>query len=350
MNRNKVISGLIIILQDSTSIRKRLNKSSHSQAYYTFDKILGESKVMKTMKQKATDASHSSSSIILTGESGTGKELFAQSIHNESSRRNGPFIAINCATVQPELIASELFGYVDGAFTGAKKGGSMGKFEYADQGTLFLDEVGELPLFAQTMLLRVLEERRVTRVGSNISTPVDVRVISATNRDLKKMVKEGTFRLDLYYRINVIHLHLPPLRERVTDIPILINYYLQYFNRILKKNVTEISSEALCKLVSYSWPGNLRELRNMVECSVNITKNNTLELCDLPLDILNNFEDDGFHDEEIINECKDDFHNGQRKIIIDLMLKYNGNKSFVAKKLGISRNTLYKKLKTYNIS
>lgn len=350
MNKNEQITGLSIVLQDSISIRNRVNKSSHTQAYYTFDKILGESGVMKTIKQKACDASYSTSSIILTGESGTGKELFAQSIHNESPRRNGPFVAMNCATVQPELIASELFGYVDGAFTGAKKGGSMGKFEYADQGTIFLDEVGELPLFAQTMLLRVLEERTVTRVGSNISTPIDVRVISATNRDLKKMVKEGTFRLDLYYRINVIHLHLPPLRERITDIPLLIDYNLQYFNRILNKRVTGVSPEALSRLVSYSWPGNLRELRNMVEYSINITKGETLKLNDLPSDILDSFKHEVTHEIEITNTEESDFHSEERKRIIDLMLKYNGNKSHVAEKLGISRNTLYKRLKTYKIS
>ena len=198
--------------------------------------------------------------------------------------------------------------------------------------------------------VRVLEERTVTRVGSNISTPIDVRVISATNRDLKKMVKEGTFRLDLYYRINVIHLHLPPLKERITDIPLLIDYHLQYFNNVLNKKVTKISPEALSKLVSYSWPGNLRELRNMVEYSVNIAKGDTLEVNDLPLDILDSFEHERINETEITHVAeKNDFYSEERKRIINLMLKYNGNKSNVAEKLGISRNTLYKKLKTYKI-
>ena len=349
MIRNGEISGLIVTLMDSISIRHKVNKSSTTQAYYTFNNILAESKIMKDIKQKAMNASLSSSSIIITGESGTGKELFAQSIHNNSSRRGGPFIALNCATLQPELIASELFGYVEGAFTGAKKGGSMGKFEFAHQGTIFLDEIGELPLFAQTMLLRVLEERTVTRVGSHISVPIDVRVISATNRDLKKMVKEGSFRSDLYYRINVIPIHLPSLKDRMVDIPILVEHNINYFNTFLGKKVKGISKEALSGLVSYHWPGNLRELRNAVECSMNNVLGDTILIENLPPDILEFLEDDNMKGILLKDSLEDEFHKEEKKKILCLMLECNGNKSTVAGALGVSRSTLYRKLKEYQL-
>ena len=349
MIRNGEISGLIVTLMDSISIRHKVNKSSTTQAYYTFNNILAESKIMKDIKQKAMNASLSSSSIIITGESGTGKELFAQSIHNNSSRRGGPFIALNCATLQPELIASELFGYVEGAFTGAKKGGSMGKFEFAHQGTIFLDEIGELPLFAQTMLLRVLEERTVTRVGSHISVPIDVRVISATNRDLKKMVKEGSFRSDLYYRINVIPIHLPSLKDRMVDIPILVEHNINYFNTFLGKKVKGISKEALSGLVSYHWPGNLRELRNAVECSMNNVLGDTILIENLPPDILEFLEDDNMKGTLLKDSLEDEFHKEEKKKILCLMLECNGNKSTVAGALGVSRSTLYRKLKEYQL-
>jgi len=343
------ISGLIITLCDTRGVRRTVNKISNSQAYYTFDNIIGNSSELKGVKEKSRTAGQSNSSVIITGESGTGKELFAQSIHNASIRKEGPFVALNCAAIQQELIASELFGYVEGAFTGARKGGSMGKFEYADQGTLFLDEIGELPLFAQTILLRVLEERTVTRIGSNVTTPIDVRLICATNRDLKKMVKEGTFRLDLYYRINVIHLRLPALRERITDIPLLVNYYLDHFDEQLDKKVERVSPEAMSYLVRYPWPGNSRELRNTIECGVNNAIGRFLELKDLPYDIVDYFECEDREEFGQISSQGKEFDKEERKKILSLMIEYNGNKSQVAEKLGISRSTLYKKLRDYQL-
>lgn len=345
MTHNHLISGLIIQLLNSKVVRQTVNKVANSQAYYNFDNIIGQSPAIQEIKKSAISISRSSSSVVITGESGTGKEVFAQAIHNSSLRKGGPFVAINCVAIPQELIASELFGYVEGAFTGARKGGSMGKFEYAHKGTLFLDEIGELPMYAQTMLLRVLEERRVTRIASNISTPIDVRLITATHRDLKKMMKEGTFRADLYYRIKVIHLHLPPLRERVTDIPLLLDYFVRQFNEILGKNIKGVAPEALGSLVRYPWPGNLREFRNAVECAMNNAAGDTLNLKDFPGDVFEGADDD--NEAEMIPESN--FKHEEKKRILSLLLECSGNKSHVADILGISRSTLYKKIKEYNL-
>ncbi|ACL18373.1 PAS modulated Fis family sigma54 specific transcriptional regulator [Desulfitobacterium sp. LBE] len=344
---DKKITGLIIILMDNKTFRQRMSKISN-QAYYTFDQIIGESGALQEAKQRAMNAACSSSNVILSGESGTGKELFAQAIHKASPRREGPFVSINCAAIPTELIASELFGYVEGAFTGARKGGSMGKFEYANTGTIFLDEIGEMPLHIQTILLRVLEERRVNRIGSNIATPVDVRLICATNRNLHKMVKDGSFRLDLYYRINVLHIHLPPLRERITDIPIIVDYYLDYFNRFLDKKVREVAPETMAFLINHSWEGNLRELRNTIECGINNAMGKTLELEHLPRYFFEK-EEKMFDDREGSLGHESVYEFEEKKKMLALMIKFNGNKSAVAEEIGISRSTLYRKLKSYNL-
>jgi len=347
--KNTEITGLTISLSDSKSVRRTVNKISNSQAYYTFDDIIGDSMVMKNVKQKALNVAQSNSTVIITGESGTGKELFAQAIHNSSQKKEGPFVALNCAALPPELIASELFGYVEGAFTGARKGGSMGKFEYAHKGTLFLDEIGELPMYAQTILLRVLEERSVTRIGSNTATPINVRLICATNRNLKKMLQEGTFRSDLFYRINVINLHLPALKERISDIPLLVNHYIKYFNTSLNKEVKGAAPEALSYLINYPWSGNLRELRNTLECGMNNAIGQILKLEHLPKD---NMEDDYDEANDFFGHAfslDDEFIKKDKQKILYLMVKLNGNKSLVAQYLGLSRSTLYRKLKDYEL-
>ncbi|MDF2874140.1 MAG: hypothetical protein K0R22_823, partial [Sporomusa sp.] len=349
IKQDDLITGLSIKLSDSGNVRQTVNKIANSQAYYTFENIIGESSAIRQVKERAVNIAKSRSSVIITGESGTGKELFAQAIHNKSIRRDNPFVALNCAAIPSELIASELFGHVEGAFTGARKGGSMGKFEYAHQGTLFLDEIGELPMYAQTMLLRVLEERTVTRIGSNITTPVDVRLICATNRDLRKMVNEGAFRLDLYYRINVIHLHLPPLRDRVTDIPLMLDYFIDYFNEVLDKNVQQVSPKALSYLVRCAWPGNLREFRNAVECAVNNVEGSTLKLEDLPGDIFDQLDSDEVGKAKQSTNSETDFWKEERKKILSTLIKYNGNKSQVAEELNVSRSTLYKKIREYKL-
>ncbi|SCM81917.1 conserved hypothetical protein [uncultured Sporomusa sp.] len=349
MIHNNLISGLIIQLLNSKVVRQTVNKVANSQAYYNFDNIIGLSPAIQKVKKSAISISRSSSSVVITGESGTGKEVFAQAIHNNSLRKDGPFVAVNCVAIPQELIASELFGYVEGAFTGARKGGSMGKFEYAHKGTLFLDEIGELPMYAQTMLLRVLEERRVTRIASNISTPIDVRLITATHRDLKKMMKEGTFRADLYYRIKVIPLHLPPLRERITDIPLLLDYFVRQFNKTLGKNIKEVSPEAISYLIRYSWPGNLREFRNAVECAMNNATGDTLKLKDFPGDVFEYADDD--NGAKMIPEVpqESNFKYEEKKRILRLLIEFSGNKSQVADIIGISRSTLYRKIKEYKL-
>lgn len=345
--QNEII-GFIVSFYDKKRISHTVNKLSHSQAYYGFDHILGKSNAIREAKQKAITAAQSKSPVILTGESGTGKELFAQAIHNASTVQDGPFVALNCAAIVPELIASELFGYVDGAFTGSRKGGSMGKFEYAHKGTLFLDEIGDLSLSVQAILLRVLEEKRISRIGSNIEIPVDVRLITATNKDLRKMVKERTFRLDLYYRIFVVNINLPALKDRISDIPILANSFVDYYNSIFTKNIKKIDNEALSYLVTYRWPGNVRELRNVIECGMNNSQGEVLKLNDFP-----DFSEYSCEDATIATvqtkKLEDEFIQNEKQRLLSLMIEYNGNKSKISKRMGISRSTLYKKMNEYDL-
>ena len=226
--------------------------------------------------------------VLLTGESGVGKEVFAKAIHNLSDRKDKPFIKINCAAIPEDLLESELFGYEKGAFTGATTT-KKGKFELADGGTIFLDEIGDMPLLLQSKLLRVLQEKEIERLGGSKPIKVDVRIIAATNKDLEKMVREGTFREDLYYRLNVIQIHIPPLRERREDIPVLIYYFLDKFNKMYGKNLS-ISDELVETLTSYDWPGNIRQLQNTIERMVILAKNPVLTEEDLPVDIKKNLK------------------------------------------------------------
>ena len=340
------VKGLIISLSDSKKVRQTVNKISNNNAYYNFNNIIGESSTMKNIKRRAMRAALSESTVIITGESGTGKELFAQAIHNASRRGEGPLVALNCGAMPPELIASELFGYIEGAFTGARKGGSMGKFEYAQHGTLFLDEIGEMPLHAQTILLRVLEDRKVTRIGSNTSVEVDVRLVCATNKDLWRMVIDGTFREDLYYRINVVNIPLPPLRERITDIPLLVDHFITNFNALEGTGIKGISPSALSFLIGREWEGNLRELRNTIECAMQNATDSIIELEHLPVE---NFRSKSEHLVKAADSTNE-FAKAEKKRLLNLMIEYNGNKTIVAEKLGICRSTLYRKLKIYNLS
>lgn len=349
MRQMETIVGLVIRLSNSAMVRKTVNKIVKAQSYYTFDDIIGESPAFKEVKQRAQRAAQSESSIVIIGESGTGKELFAQAIHHASRRKNGPFVPLNCAAIPAELITSELFGYVEGAFTGSRKGGSMGKFEYAHGGTIFLDEIGEMPMHAQTILLRVLEEKKVTRIGSNTSVPIDVRLVCATNRNLYKMIKDGTFRSDLFYRINVISINPLPLRDRITDIPILVNYFLDYFNAVWGNKIKAVSSEAAAFLMTNNWPGNIRELRNTIECAYNNSKGPVLQLDDLPLDYFKQYAEMEDVKPGQTMAIEDEFALSERKKILELLIEYNGNKTLVAQNLGVCRSTLYRKLKAYNL-
>lgn len=240
------------------------------QTRYTFDDIIGESQAINKTKSMAEFVAEGISSILIYGETGTGKELFAQSIHNASNRRNKPFVALNCGAIPASLIESNLFGYEEGAFTGAKKGGSPGVFEQANEGTIFLDEISEMEFSLQTKLLRVLQEREIVRIGGYKPLKVDVRVIASTNKDLKELIAEGKFRQDLYYRLNVVQIKIPGLRERQGDIPLLARYYVNKYNQSFGKFIENIAREAEKVLEDYTWPGNVRELQNCIEHAMNM--------------------------------------------------------------------------------
>nr|WP_239559268.1 sigma 54-interacting transcriptional regulator [Sporohalobacter salinus] len=277
------VVGALATFKDVTDIkeleedlRRKLKKKGYI-AKYNFSDIVGESQELKKAIKKAKKLSKSESTILIQGESGTGKELFAQSIHNYSERSKAPFVVINCAALPDNLLESELFGYEEGAFTGAKKGGKPGVFEQAHTGTIFLDEIGDISPSIQSRLLRVLQEKEVMRVGGTKVIPIDIRVITATNRDIQRLVEEGEFREDLYYRLNVLSLQLPSLRKRREDIPLLIEHFLKEFGR---KNLS-LSKEVMSRLYNYDWNGNVREVENCIEYIVQVCEDN-VEIEDLP--------------------------------------------------------------------
>jgi len=252
---------------------------------YTIGNIVCSNERIAKLKTQALQVARSNSTVLITGESGTGKELFAHSIHNASNRRKEPFIKVNCSAIPGELAESELFGYEDGAFTGARKQGKLGKFELAGGGTIFLDEIGDMPFLLQSKLLRVIQEKEVERVGDVKTRKVDVRIIAATNKDLKRLVAEGKFREDLYFRLNVIDLKIPPLRERKLDIPVLADTFIRKYNNSFTKRVDGITDAALEVLVHYNWPGNIRELENVIERMLNYVECGLIDLQDLPEEI-----------------------------------------------------------------
>lgn len=346
--------GKIILIQEISKIKKLINRVVGNRARTFFPDIIGQNVKMLNCLELASKAAKTSSNILLVGETGTGKDLFAQAIHNSSSRANEPYIAINCAAIPKDLLGSELFGYSDGAFTGAKRGGNPGKFELADQGTIFLDEIGEMPLGMQTFLLRALEEKSIMRIGGKGTIPVDVRIIAATNKDLAKEVALGNFRSDLYYRLNVISIELPPLRERKEDIPLLIDHLVKKIAQTMGKVVTGISPEFFDTLLLYDFPGNVRELQNLIEKAICMTNENEdeLSLRSLPFAIssLNKkqtLETNQNVDTRILNKYR---LNAEREIIKSFMENHKVNKSQIAKELGIARSSLYRKLEKFNIN
>jgi TyrR family helix-turn-helix protein len=308
---------------------------------------------------KAKIAAKSDSTIFLHGASGTGKELFARSIHNASFRKNGPFVAINCATLPENLIESELFGYEKGSFTGASNKGKIGKFEQANNGTLFLDEIADLPLHLQAKLLRVLQEKKIDRIGSTAPTEINVRIISATHKNLEEMVRRNEFREDLYYRLNVIPLHLPPLRERGEDILLCSQYIIRKLCNKMSKPEKYISKEVEEKFMSYDWPGNVRELENVLEYAINFTDDDVIGLDDLPEYFLKNLEKANKTDKTIdldaididnitsLDELTKEYEKKILKKLIDMHGDTIEGKRKVAKKLNISVTTLYRKLNDY---
>jgi len=354
-----VFTGGVILLRPIERVQKLVNRFSGAQATFRFRDIIGESAGIREAIRMASLAASSMSTVLLQGESGTGKELFAQAIHNRSPRRKGPFVAVNCGAIPRELIASELFGYEGGAFTGAKRGGRPGKFELASGGTLFLDEIGEMPLEQQVALLRVLQERRLTRLGGDKVIPVDVRVICATNKNLLGEVEKGNFRRDLYYRVNVITINIPPLRERPEDIPILFKHFLERISREWGKSFDGVDPEVVEHLKRYRWPGNVRELQNVVERMVSIAEGSRITAEYLPEEIYRPWHSESCEASSFVQVARIEEEREKRKRmqaererrrILELLSKHGGNISRVARELGVSRSTIYRKMKIYNIN
>ncbi|WHH58814.1 sigma 54-interacting transcriptional regulator [Petroclostridium sp. X23] len=346
------IRNIIFLFKEVKKVRKLANKIMGRQAIYTFDKIVGKDENFLRVIEFAKKVADSRSNILIMGESGTGKELFAQAIHNYSSRCEEPFVALNCGAIPRNLIESELFGYEEGAFTGAKTSGQPGKFEIADGGTIFLDEIGEMPLDMQTRLLRVIEEGTVSRIGSIKEIVVNVRVIAATNKDLNEEVRKGNFRKDLFYRLNVLPIRLPPLRERKRDIILLIQYFMDRITKKLNKRSVKIPEEFMQQLLEYEWPGNIRELENLIELIVNTESipdslekrgSGVTPKTNINVNNFNGIIAYGEPDEDLKLERMEKLH------ILKVLSLYERNITLSAKALGIGRNTLYRKMQNYGI-
>jgi PAS domain S-box-containing protein len=330
---------ITFVFKEIKRIRNLANRIMGSKAIYTFDKIIGNDERFMEVMEYAKKVSDSKSTILITGESGTGKEVFAQAIHNYGNRNDEPFVAINCGAIPRNLMESELFGYEEGAFTGAKRGGAPGKFEIADGGTILLDEIGEMPIDMQTKLLRVIEEGVVSRIGGTKQIPINVRIVAASNKNLIQEVEKGNFRLDLYYRLNVLPIHLPALRERREDIPFIARHFMKSISKRLNKKEVSINDEIMQRLMQYDWPGNIRELENVIERMINMQS--------LPVEFTSNRELSNIlakDTEECIN-----LERMEMKLIYKALMKHRGNITSAAKALGVGRNTLYRKISKYRI-
>ncbi len=348
----------LISFRKTEYLQKLANKIMGYDARYTFDHIIGACPAMERIKTLARKVAQSNTNVLITGESGTGKELFAQSIHNGSRFANGPFVAINCGAIPKDLIESELFGYDSGAFTGAKKEGRAGKFELANNGTIFLDEIGDMPYDVQVRLLRVLQEKTITRIGGKKEIPLNLRVIAATNVNLEEAIENRTFRSDLYYRLNVFSLHIPPLRERGNDVFLLTDYFLQKYQNPDYEPITQIDGSVRQIFKNYDWPGNIRELENVMERVCILTSDGRLSTDALP---------SGMANRQISNAPADADAKGappntsqglsrtlsvgaaERELILSHIRQSQGNIKKAAESLGISRRTLYRKLEKYGI-
>lgn len=354
------IAGGIIVLTPKEKLQKLINRYVSTSARFHFSDIIGKSPAMRSALDLAERASRSSNNILLEGESGTGKEIFAHAIHNNSSRRNGPFVAINCGALPRELIASELFGYTEGAFTGAKKEGRPGKFELANGGTIFLDEIAEMPLDQQVNLLRVLQERRVTRIGSINEVPIDVMIICATNKNLQAEVIKNNFRQDLYYRLNVISIKIPPLRDRLEDIPLLVDFFISSMGTQEGLAPARVTQEVIDCLKRYSWPGNVRELQNVVEKMLLYCDGGYVGLERLPQEfssfptVKTGEKKTDKYQKDFLDYTrrskKERVHEEERERLLLLLSRFGGNISQVSKELGVNRCTIYRKMRQYNIT
>ena len=339
--------GIMALFKEMKKVHKLVGGIIGSKPQLNFSNIIGNNEKLKRAVNLAKVASISSCKILIQGESGTGKEIFAQAIHNNSNRRDKPFIAINCAAIPRDLVESELFGYEEGAFTGAKRGGRPGKFELAEGGTLFLDEIESMPLESQPKLLRVVESNQLMRVGGNKIITTEVRIISSTNQDLLLAVKKGSFREDLLYRINTVTVDIPPLRERKDDIPILVKYICNKIGRRINKNNIEIDKKVLEVLCEYNWPGNIRELENALESAIILSKNHKITIEVMPENIKPFKSNDlDIKEDREANSLTDI----EKEVIFKVLKEVKGNITKASRVLGIDRSTLYRKIEKYKIS
>jgi transcriptional regulator with PAS, ATPase and Fis domain len=342
------ILGAVEIFTDVSNLRKldheltRLSQKLFSNK--SFQGIIGQSSSMKKVLRVVEKAADSDAPVIILGESGTGKELVAQAIHDLSRRKHGPFVQVNSAALNPALLESELFGHIKGAFTGAYRH-RMGRFEYANGGSLFLDEIGDLPHSVQVKLLRVLESKKIERVVDQEPIGVDARIISATNKNLKELIEKGKFREDLFFRINVIPIDLPPLRERMDDVPLLVKSFIEQIQMLTRKEITGLTAEAMQFLMAYRWPGNVRELKAALEYAFVIKDSGLIGPNDLPRYVHQNVDVDICHYDQASNtECE------EKSALIEALKKSMGNKSQAARLLGISRGTVWNRMRKYNIN
>lgn len=348
----ELISGKYEAEISNIKLQDKIESLLPGESNTSFDTIIGTSSAMMLLKQRAMQISSSDSTILITGESGTGKDLLARAIHTESPRKNKPFISINCAAIPETLLESELFGYVKGAFTGAERSGKLGKFQLAEGGTIFLDEIGDMPLHLQAKLLTTLQNHQIDPIGATKPIDIDVRVISATNKDLEKLIAEKQFREDLYFRLNVIPIKIPALRERPDDIELLLNHAIDKFSSKLGKPVYFIQPGAKATLLSYKWPGNVRELENVIEYAINMTTTNAIRLVDLPERITEK-EPEAFAEASpvvsSIGNLKEQLAEAEQEIIKRALDSYGWTlegKRQAADALGISESTLYRRLRT----
>ncbi|MGO0063556.1 sigma-54 interaction domain-containing protein [Brevibacillus fluminis] len=344
---DKLTTMMLHITEGPAPSKKKLQQK---RTIYTFDDIKGNSSSVRAVKEQARRIASGETTIMIRGESGTGKEVFAQAIHCGSQRHAGPFVAINCAAIPESLLESELFGYEGGAFTGAKGEGKAGRFELAHGGTIFLDEIGDMSLHLQAKLLRVVQERKVERVGGTHSLDVDVRIIAATHRNLEKMVAEEKFREDLYYRLNVIPLNIPPLRERKDDIPILVEYFMKKLSLDLGRTPKRLSQQVLERLLAYRWPGNIRELENVVEHFVQLEIGDLVTLQSIPLQLRE--QSMGHAEAERRVPRRHSSESEEKESLLQLLDQYGRDtegKRQVAETLGVSLPTLYRKLKKWRL-
>lgn len=353
---NKVKSNAFIF-EDVKKISKNIVEFTGNNNIITLDSIIGCSNATKTLKEDIKKIATTNSTVLITGESGTGKELVARSLHSQGDRRDKPFVVINCSAIPDTLLESELFGYVKGAFTGANQNGRIGKFELANSGVIFLDEIGDMPLYLQAKILRVIQEKKIERIGSNKSIDLDIKIIAATNVDLEKKITEQKFRRDLYYRLNVIPIKLLPLRERKEDIIPIVNNLIKKYNILSSKYVHSFDENVKTALLNYDWPGNVRELENVIELMINMCENNDVLTSDLlPDNILNQTPSSKSYfknlDLKIDNYELEDFEKIEKEYIEKALIKYGEDtegKKLIAKKMNIGLTTLYRKMKRFNI-